>query len=169
MRATFDDQLAELAAAKASFAFLRGMLAAAGKPGRRSAYFRALRSAAAAQYIASCYTRIEGILKFVANEIDDEPLAGEDWHARLLARMARARSEPAPRPRVIGEKTRALLDELRQFRHVVRNAYSDLLREGDVMDNLGRLELALQLFEKDFGSFVAYMRGEKPARGKARR
>ena len=78
--------------------------------------------------------------------------------------MARARSEPAPRPRVIGAKTRALLDELRQFRHVVRNAYSDLLREGDVMDNLARLERALPLFEKDLGSFVATMRGEKPAR-----
>ena len=42
MRATFDDQLAKLAAA-------------------------------GAQYIVSYCTRIEGILKFIANEIDDEP------------------------------------------------------------------------------------------------
>jgi hypothetical protein len=161
MRATFDDQLAELAAAKDSFAFLLGMLAAAGKQGRDSAHVRALRAAAAAQYIASCYTRIEGILKFVANEIDDEPLTGEDWHARLLARMTRARGEPAARPRVIGAKTRALLDELRQFRHVVRNAYSDRLREKDVMQNVNRLRRALSLFEQDFGRFVAYMRGER--------
>ena len=76
--------------------------------------------------------------------------------------------QPA-RPRVIGTQTRALLDELRQFRHVVRNACSDRLRENDVMENIKRLKRALSLFEQDFGSFVAYMRGGKPAASRVRR
>ncbi len=112
------------------------------------------------------YSGLERIFELIAATIDGVKPKGENWHQALLQQMTT--EAPALRPAVISQRTFRHLDDYRGFRHVVRNSYSDLLREGDVMNNLGRLELALRLFEKDFGGFVAYMRGEKPARGKTR-
>ena len=71
------------------------------------------------------YLGCERIFTHIAETIDGDVPHGEDWHTLLLRQM---RNEiPGIRPAVISTETGEVLDDLRRFRHVVRNVYTHRL------------------------------------------
>ena len=68
------------------------------------------------------YSGLERIFELIARQIDQTMPVGDMWHRDLLKQMA----EPVPelRPAVIGESSFRFLDEMRRFRHLVRNVYT---------------------------------------------
>src|SRR4051812_12581054 len=71
--------------------------------------------------VEKVYSGIERLLKLIATEIDGAVPTGEDWHRRLLTRMAAPL--PGARPAVLSDRTFAALNALRAFRHRERNSY----------------------------------------------
>jgi hypothetical protein len=68
------------------------------------------------------YSDFERSFTHIAETIDGDLPHGEDWHRLLLEQM---RNEvPRVRPAVISTKSGEILDDLRKFRHVVRNVYT---------------------------------------------
>ncbi len=74
--------------------------------------------------LAEGYEGMEKIFKRIAREVDTHVPSGAEWHKRLLAQMAARR---VARPPVLSQETTALLRELLEFRHKVRNIYGDEL------------------------------------------
>ncbi len=128
-------------------------------------YERDLRLAGLAQRIAQAYTIIEGVLAYVARRIDRVPVAGEDWHKKLIARCAKACEEPQ-RPAVVSGPLAEELLELCEFRHVVRNIYPTRLEAPRVRENLRRLIRTTRTFEAETRIFAA---GLSPARRAGRK
>jgi DNA-binding HxlR family transcriptional regulator len=120
---------------------------------RADAYERELRLAGLAQRIAQAYTIMEGVLDFVARRIDRDPVAGEDWHKKLIERCSRPIERPA-RPAVLSGPLAEDLRELCEFRHVVRNIYPTRLDEARVKDNLTRLINAARAFSEECRAFA---------------
>jgi len=69
------------------------------------------------------YSGVERLFELIARHVDrDLDLAtGETWHQDLLQRMTKDIQE---RPALIGGESASMLDELRRFRHLVRNVYT---------------------------------------------
>lgn len=99
------------------------------------------------------YSGLERIFAQIAENLDDDLPQGEDWHKLLLAQM---KSEiPGIRPAVISNEMWEVLDDLRKFRHVVRNVYThhlDPVRLGKLVKrstkNFARLEAELSAFAR---------------------
>jgi len=68
------------------------------------------------------YSGLERLFEIVARQVDQDVPAGETWHRDLLVQMAR--DLPEVRPAVISQDNAVALDELRRFRHLVRNVYT---------------------------------------------
>jgi hypothetical protein len=68
------------------------------------------------------YSGAERIFAHIAETIDGDLPHGEDWHRLLLQQMKT--EVPGVRPAVISTETGEFLDDLRTFRHVVRNVYT---------------------------------------------
>ncbi len=154
MPASFDDQLevvAELAREIARMESAEKRIA--GKRGS-DAYEQELRLAGLAQRIAQGYTVIEGVLNFIARRIDGEPVTGDDWHKKLLARCVRGYGNPG-RPPVISEESNRDLLELCEFRHVIRNIYPTRLEAARVEENLRRLIRSVRRFQVEVVAFSA--------------
>lgn len=128
-------------------------------------YERDLRLAGLAQRIAQAYNIIEGVLGFVARRIDRAPIAGEDWHKKLIVRCANSYEDPK-REAVISAALSDDLLELCEFRHVVRNIYPTRLEAQRVRENLRRLIRATRSFAAEAGAFSA---GLSPARRSGRK
>ena len=154
MPASFRDQLAILEELQREVRRMENgeqRFRAAPAPG---AYERELRLAGLAQRVAQAYTIIEGVMAFVARRIDRSPVAGEDWHRKLIERCAQPREE-AKRPALVAAALAGELAELCQFRHVVRNIYPTRLDEARVRENLARLIRAVQAFVVACSVFAA--------------
>ncbi len=130
-----------------------------------SAYERELRLAGLAQRVAQAYTLIEGVLAYVSRRIDRSPLAGDDWHKKLISRCAQPFDHPN-RPAVVSAALAKDLLELCEFRHVVRNIYPTRLDEPKVRENLDLLIRAARSFSTECEAFAA---GLPPARKPGRR
>lgn len=160
MPATFDDQLevvAELAREIARMESAEKRIT--GRRGR-DAYEQELRLAGLAQRIAQGYTVIEGVLNFVARRIDGDPVTGDDWHKKLLARSVQGYGNPG-RPPVISEESNRELLELCEFRHVIRNIYPTRLEAARVQENLRRLIRAVRRFQGEIAVFSAATSGSR--------
>lgn len=68
------------------------------------------------------YSGFERIFAHIAETIDGDLPQGEDWHRLLLEQMKT--EVPGIRPAVISTAMGEILDDLRKFRHVVRNVYT---------------------------------------------
>lgn len=68
------------------------------------------------------YSGFERIFTRIAEIIDGDLPHGEDWHRLLLGQMME--EVPGIRPAVISIRSGEVLDDLRKFRHVVRNVYT---------------------------------------------
>lgn len=68
------------------------------------------------------YSGFERLFTRIAETIDGNLPQGAEWHKLLLEQM---KTEiPGIRPAVISTETGNFLDELRRFRHIVRNVYT---------------------------------------------
>lgn len=68
------------------------------------------------------YSGFEHLFTRIAETIDGNLPQGAEWHKLLLGQM---KAEiPGIRPAVISNETGEFLDELRRFRHIVRNVYT---------------------------------------------
>lgn len=68
------------------------------------------------------YSGVERLFELIARHVDRNLPSGEVWHQGLLQQMAQDVGET--RPAVISQENAMTLDELRRFRHLVRNVYT---------------------------------------------
>jgi hypothetical protein len=68
------------------------------------------------------YSGIEKLFELIAGKIDKNIPSSKTWHRDLLQKMAK--EVPNVRPAVINSCWLPKLDELRRFRHLVRNVYT---------------------------------------------
>ncbi|MEK7731129.1 MAG: hypothetical protein AAB363_04660 [Planctomycetota bacterium] len=165
MPASFEDQLAVVAELLREVGRMEEGEKRHSKQPSRDGYERDLRLAGLAQRIAQSYTIIEGVLAYVARRIDRAPVAGEDWHKKLIARCATAYDDPKRLAVVSGALAEDLL-ELCEFRHVIRNIYPTRLEALRVRENLRRLVRATRAFDTEAKTFAA---GLSPARRSGRK
>lgn len=170
MPATFKDQLAVLEELLGEIERMEQGEQRASARRHPDAYERELRLAGLAQRIAQAYTIMEGVLQFVARRIDRDPVAGQDWHKKLIERCSQPRARPA-RTAVISALVADELRELCEFRHVVRNIYPTRLDEARVQDSFARLIGAARAFSAECKEFAARpapkpraRRGRRPTR-----
>jgi hypothetical protein len=163
--ASFEDQLSiveELLHEVERMARAEKRAASRRPPG---AYERELRLAGLAQRVGQAYTIMEGVLAYVARRIDRAPVAGDDWHKKLITSCSQPQDDPR-RPAVISAALAEDLLELCEFRHVVRNIYPTRLAESKVRENLERLIGAAPAFRAACRAFAA---AHSPARETRRR
>lgn len=154
MPATFRDQLAVLEELLGEVERMEQGERRASARRHSDGYERELRLAGLSQRIAQAYTIMEGVLDFVARRMDRDPVAGEDWHKKLIERCCQTRERPA-RPAILSTALAQELRELCEFRHVVRNIYPTRLDEARVQDNLARLIGASRAFAAECNAFAA--------------
>ncbi|MDF1594130.1 MAG: hypothetical protein P1P89_21685, partial [Desulfobacterales bacterium] len=65
---------------------------------------------------------LERLFEIIAANVDGTMPAGENWHRELLEQIAM--EIPKIRPAVISNASFLALNELRGFRHIVRNVYA---------------------------------------------
>lgn len=102
--------------------------------------------------IHNLYSACEELMRLVADSFENRIEDAEKWHAGLLRRM---RMEIAGvRPALFSERSYLLLDDLRQFRHVFRHAYSrglEVRRLKEVLETARELE---GIYEADVTRFL---------------
>jgi hypothetical protein len=77
---------------------------------------------AVALNLHSFYSGLEKLFELIARHVDRDLPTGEYWHRELLLKMAQ--DLPHIRPAVISSESVSGLDEVRRFRHLVRNVYT---------------------------------------------
>ena len=105
------------------------------------------------------YSGLERLFELTARHVDRSSPSGENWHRDLIRAMATELAQI--RPAVIGEQSARRLDELRRFRHLVRNVYAitfDAEKIAELISTLpdlwGELEAELTAFA-DFLETIA--------------
>ncbi len=135
---------------------------------RADALERWIHLTAVASGIEHAYSGIEQAFKIIAAEIDGSVPTAEDWHARLCALMFTP--IPGRRPAVLPGALRADLDELRAFRHRVRNLYGSELIEAVVAEKATRAPLVVAEVRRALRAFEsAVTRSAKADRKPSRR
>jgi hypothetical protein len=74
------------------------------------------------------YSGLERLFELISRHVDQSVPAGEMWHRELLEQMGQEIRNV--RPAVISSGRVSSLDELRRFRHLVRNVYTFNLLPG---------------------------------------
>ncbi|MBX2863380.1 MAG: hypothetical protein KTR27_07465 [Leptolyngbyaceae cyanobacterium MAG.088] len=100
-----------------------------------------------AMNLQSFYTGAERICLKIARDIDDSVARGERWHKTLLEQMA---IETDQRPVVLESDTFTQLEQLRGFRHFVRNAYSYTLEAERVLLLAETLTTCYESLERNY-------------------
>ncbi|MCA1900246.1 MAG: antitoxin [Chloroflexi bacterium] len=91
---------------------------------------------AVALNLHSVYSGFERIFTHIAETIDGGLPSGDNWHLLLLRQMKK--EVAGMRPAVISSEVEEILDELRRFRHLIRNVYTHNLDP----ERLGKLVLS---------------------------
>ena len=97
--------------------------------------------------VEKIYSGIERALTTVARELDRHVPQDRDWHSILLRRMTM--EVPDRRPPVISAETYRVLNQLRAFRHRVRNSYGRGLDLGLVIANAEKMPAAIAALSAD--------------------
>lgn len=103
----------------------------------------------------SFYSGLERIFDLIAVQIDGGRLEGRDWHTELLRQMTL--DLPGVRPPVLDRRSAEQLDELRSFRHLVRNIYAANLvphRMQPIVETLPDLWIEVR---RQIEAFAAYL------------
>ena len=78
------------------------------------------------------YSGLETLFVQISRQVDRHLSEGSNWHRDLLLQMVQ--DLPSIRPAVISLETFAYLDQLRRFRHLVRNVYTITLSTEKMSD-----------------------------------
>jgi len=111
---------------------------------------------ATAAAVENVYGGIEEVLKSLAANIDESLPRGDQWHRELLDQMAVAADA---RPALLSAGLRDQLDELRQFRHLVRHRYGSELESARVEAMYRVCGAALAEFERQFSALGRALSG----------
>jgi len=101
------------------------------------------------------YSGFERIFTHIAETVDGDLPHGEDWHLNLLQQMLD--EVPGIRPAVISAEAGEILNELRKFRHIVRNVYThhfDPVRLGKLVKESSGMFVQLKA---ELLAFVAFL------------
>lgn len=101
------------------------------------------------------YTHFERVLERIARDLNSGPLAGPDWHRRLLQSMTLDR--PGVRPPVVPAEQLARLDELLRFRHLFRNLYVLDLDGDRIVAVLALVESLHPVLRQSLVAFVGFL------------
>jgi len=110
---------------------------------------------AVALNLHSFYAGVEQAFEGIAAVMDRSVPKGPNWHQDLLLQMSAPLGKV--RPAVIVRKTRACLDEYREFRHVVRNIYPFNLRPARLQELMEGLGTCLKGVSADLSAFAAFL------------
>jgi len=102
------------------------------------------------------YSGVESLFLQVAKSLDDEVPTGEGWHTQLLMQMQDA---DRLRPALISKEDMAFLDELRRFRHLVRNVYTFNLLPDRVKPLVALVTSSWPRLRAELKAFEAYLVG----------
>lgn len=101
------------------------------------------------------YSGFERIFAQIAETIDGKLPRNENWHELLLRQM---RSEiKGIRPAVISAETGVTLDNLRKFRHIVRNVYTHHLDPARLEKLIHETVETLPQLEAEITAFIAFL------------
>ena len=106
------------------------------------------------------YSGIEKLFELIAVHLDDSPPTGKTWHRDLLRKMTQ--EVPGVRPAVVACDRLPRLDELRRFRHLVRNVYTfNLVPEkvAPIVAGLSELWVPLKDELLAFAEYTAHLTG----------
>jgi hypothetical protein len=102
------------------------------------------------------YTGAEQAWEAIAVDVDGGLPQGANWHRELLRQVS------APlvgvRPAVLHDGTFQMMDELRRFRHVVRNVYSQNLDAARVSELGNDLPRCASMLRRDTEAFLSFLR-----------
>ena len=101
------------------------------------------------------YSAVERLFELVARHIDGETPGGESWHRDLLDAMAR--DVTGVRPAVISAGSAQTLDQLRRFRHLVRNVYATNLVPERMADLISALNLLWPTLIQELLAFAGFL------------
>lgn len=101
------------------------------------------------------YSVLERLFELVARHVDQELPTGESWHRELLFQMAQ--DLPERRPAMISPESVSRLDEVRRFRHLVRNVYTFNLDPEKMESILTYLPDLFQKIKAELLSFADFL------------
>ncbi len=101
------------------------------------------------------YAGVERLLELIARHVDGEMPDGATWHRDLLRFMARDQGDL--RPAVVSESTAEGLDELRRFRHLVRNVYTIELAPEKMVDLVAGLPTLWSKLRSELLAFADFL------------
>jgi len=107
------------------------------------------------------YSGIERLFEIIARRVDGGLPEGEAWHQVLLQQMAEDR--PSVRPTVISQETVRDLDDLRRFRHLVRNVYAEHLDPQRMTQLMARLPILWARLAPELLAFSQFLRSVSAA------
>jgi hypothetical protein len=111
---------------------------------------------AAALNLQGFYTGAEQAMEAIAVDVDGGLPQGPNWHRELLRQMAAPLA--TVRPAVLRDDTLFVLDELRRFRHVVRNVYTRNLDGARVAELGESLPACAVMLRRDIAAFTSFLR-----------
>jgi hypothetical protein len=101
------------------------------------------------------YSGFERVFIHIAETVDDNLPRGENWHELLLKQMMN--EVPGIRPAVISTETGRLLDELRRFRHVVRNVYTHNFNPENIEKLIQYASDAFEYLKAELSAFANFL------------
>jgi hypothetical protein len=101
------------------------------------------------------YSGLERLFELIANHVDQSPATGDMWHRDLLKQMAEEMANV--RPAVIGPDRASSLDELRRFRHLVRNVYTFNLVPEKIKPLISNLPLLWSQVQAELLAFADFL------------
>ncbi|RKU37304.1 hypothetical protein C6495_02115 [Candidatus Poribacteria bacterium] len=110
--------------------------------------------------LTEVYEGVETIFERIARRVDRHVPDSEKWHNELLQQMAACRAE---RPPVISEETAARLKDLLDFRHKVRNIYSEELIYELTEAHAETIHALFARVCADLDAFAASLEKEEPS------
>ena len=134
---------ADIAAAVRHFRNAGALRAAGGFDGPDLARYRS--EMALMHALQSAHTSAEAALMRILRLLSEEAPSSEDWHSRLIDRLARAVEGSHARPALLSPEIAADLHETRAFRHRVTHSYGDfnLVRAAPALEAGARLAISL--------------------------
>lgn len=103
----------------------------------------------------SLYSGLERLFELIVRHVDREAPSGEAWHRDLLQQMAQ--DVPGVRPALVGRDNVAALDELRRFRHLVRNVYTMNLTPDRVAALIAKLPPLWPVLRSELLAFADFL------------
>lgn len=109
----------------------------------------------AALNLHGIYAGVERLFELIARHGDDKVPEGPTWHRDLLHQMARDVTNV--RPAVISIESAERLDELRRFRHLVRNVYTVNLAPEKMVDLVSELPMLWSRLRSELLAFADFL------------